>query len=318
MGGALMGLANLVPGVSGGTMLVAAGIYDRFIQALSSITRLKWTRAELLLLVLIGAGAVLSLGGGAKIVSLGLSEARWQVYSLFIGLTLGGIPAMVTLCRPFDRNSWIGLGIGVLAMVILVVLQSQNTSGADDRANWVMLIIGGVAGASAMILPGISGAYLLLLLGQYRMIIDAVKDCASAAIGLDLNALYAPLTVLIPVGVGVVIGIAGVSNLLRLALSRARALTMGLLLGLLVAAPAGLWPFKVASPPQIGEVFKGAVVTQETLAQASDPKNAKSWNESYFKPGPMHIAGSAGFILLGAGITYGISLIGRRSESRSA
>ncbi|MBZ0173477.1 MAG: DUF368 domain-containing protein, partial [Phycisphaerales bacterium] len=88
-GGVLMGLANLVPGISGGTMLVAAGIYTRFIDAISDVTRFRFRLPGVVLLGVVVVAALVAIGGLAGVISAGLAEFRWGMYSLFIGLTLG-------------------------------------------------------------------------------------------------------------------------------------------------------------------------------------------------------------------------------------
>ncbi len=316
LGGMLMGLANLVPGVSGGTMLVAAGIYDRFIQAIASVTRMRLTKDAVQLLAVIVLGAGLAIGGGANGVSLALAEARWQTYCVFIGLTLGGVPAMLAFCKPFCRSTWLGALVGVLVMAALVYLQGQSHGGGSGGSGWLLLVMGGAAGAGAMILPGVSGAYLLLLLGQYRTIVDSIRETVSAASSGNFAGVVAQLHVLVPVGVGVLIGIVGVSNLLRLALQRARNFTMGILLGLLVAAPAGLWPYKHAQRPGLGELFEGAVVTEQTLAEVQDPSHAKDWPEQLFTPTPVQVGLSVLFIAAGAAVTLGVSIMGNRLDTR--
>ena len=100
LGGTLMGLANLVPGISGGTMLLAAGIYPRFIQALAELSALRFRKSSLLVLGLVGiaAGSAILLGAGT--VKDAVVEHRWAMYSLFIGLTLGGVPVLWSMARP--------------------------------------------------------------------------------------------------------------------------------------------------------------------------------------------------------------------------
>ncbi len=321
VGGLLMGLANLVPGVSGGTMLVAAGIYDRFIQAIASITRLRWTRSSVLLLGAVVLGATIAIGGGAQGVSFALAEYRWQTYCVFIGLTIGGLPAMWAFCKPISRTTWLGVTLGILVMLALVLLQTTSPASASPTpgaSNWLMLILGGTAGAGAMILPGVSGAYLLLLLGQYEIIVDSIRATVSAATSGDVSGVLAQANVLIPVGIGVLIGIVGVSNLLRLALRRARNVTLGVLLGLLLAAPAGLWPFKQATPPTIGDIFEGQPVTQATLAEVQDPSNAKHWPTHTFRPTGTQIGLALGLIAAGAAVTLGVAAMGSRLERRQA
>ncbi|OAB55138.1 hypothetical protein AY599_19175 [Leptolyngbya valderiana BDU 20041] len=164
-----------------------------------------------------------------------------------------------------------------------------------------MLVVAGAAGAAAMVLPGVSGAYLLLLLGQYEAVVTAIKDLSRG----DASAL----ATVIPIGVGVLVGIAGVSNLLRWLLHKYEKATLAVLLGLLLGAPAGLYPFREAVPPAAGEVIKGQVLTQETAAEV-EPKD---WPTRAFMPSLGQVAASLGLVVVGAAATMGVARLGRRA-----
>ncbi|MCP4038114.1 MAG: DUF368 domain-containing protein, partial [bacterium] len=100
VGGVLMGLANLVPGISGGTMLLAAGVYPNFISAIAELTTLKFNKRSIILLgtiALAAALAILLLAGAMRSLVI---EQRWIMYSIFIGLTLGGLPLVWRLAAP--------------------------------------------------------------------------------------------------------------------------------------------------------------------------------------------------------------------------
>lgn len=304
-----MGLANLVPGISGGTMLVAAGVYTPFIDAISDLTRLRFNRRSITVLAVVVAAAILAIGAGAGIIAAGLASFRWGMYSLFIGLTLGGVPVMLTLLRPMTKPAWFGAAIGAAVMAGLVVLQMQSSADGAASSNPILLVLAGIAGASAMILPGVSGAYLLLLLGQYETIIDAIKTFVKAAASADISAALQTLSVVIPVGIGVVVGVVVVGNLLRFLLHRYEKLTLGFLLGLLIAAPAGLYPFKQGVEPQIGDTIKGQVITEDTIAGAlADPKD---WPERTFTPTPVQITGALALIALGFAATAGLARLSK-------
>ena len=307
LGGALMGLANLVPGISGGTMLVAAGVYRRFIDAVSDASRLRLTWPTILTLGLIALAAGLAIGLGSRPVAYGLTHARWAMYALFIGLTLGGVPSLWSLVRPLCRGSVAFIVVGLLAMLTVVYVQESGLgagggvggSGGSGGSGWLMFALGGMAGAAAMVLPGVSGAYLLLLLGQYEPIINAIKDFFRGDLGT--------LSVLVPVGVGVVVGIAGVSNALRWLLHRHEKVTLAFLLGLLLGAPAGLYPFREAVPPQAGEVIKGVVLTEATAAEVKP----KDWATRAFTPNVFQVGASIGLVALGVGATMAVARMGR-------
>ena len=147
------------------------------------------------------------------------------------------------------------------------------------------------------------GLYVPILSG-----IDALKEALKAA---DVSAMMDPLfTVVAPVGVGVVVGVALVSNAVEWCLEHQRKLTLGVLLGLLVGAVVGLYPFQEGRVPAIGEIVKGRPVTEERLADL-DPED---FPVVYFAPTGGQIAGSFGMMAIGLCVTGAVAWIGRRKE----
>jgi putative membrane protein len=305
-GGVLMGLANLVPGISGGTMLLAAGIYPRFIDSIAEVTRFRIRYRSLLVLTsVVGAAGVtiLLLAGTLKDLVV---DYRWVMYSIFIGLTLGGLPVVWKLAKPVSKTLIIGAIVAFIAMVALVVLQAFGVVG-NSGTSAVMLFVAGLAGASAMILPGISGGYLLLLMGQYVPILTAIDEFKSALKLRDVGAAMGPaLSVVLPVGLGVVTGVVVVGNLLQWLLHHCRKATLGVLMGLLLGSTVGLWPFQQSVPPRVGDTIKGQVVSEATLAEI-EPDD---WATRYFRPTLGQSAGALGLAAIGFGLTLGIARIG--------
>ncbi len=174
-----------------------------------------------------------------------------------------------------------------------------------------MLFVAGLAGASAMILPGLSGSYLLMLLGQYLPILNAIEKFKDALKARDIEAAMEPaLSVMVPVGLGVVVGVVLVGNLLKWLMLKHRKVTLGVLLGLLIGSTVGLFPFQVGVKPAIGDTVKAVVVTEENLAEIDE----EDYPVEYFKPNGTQIAASLGLIALGFGITMGIAKIGGDEE----
>jgi putative membrane protein len=308
-----MGLANLVPGISGGTMLVACGIYTLFIDAVSDATRLRFNRRMILTLGCVVLGAGIAIGGLASVIHWALVNHRWVMFSIFIGLTLGGVPILWAMAKPIKRDTWAGVAIGALLMGGLVALQELGGTG-NGLSGPFGLTLGGAAAASAMILPGVSGAFLLLLLGQYEPIIGAIKGSVNALKDGDISALMDQMGVVIPVGIGVLLGVAIVSNLLRWVLHHYERLTLGVLLGLIMAAPAGLYPFREGVMPQVGDTIKGELVTEENLVEMQAADNAKDWAQESFKPTTMQVVGAPLLIIGGFAATIGIARLGREKK----
>ncbi len=301
-----MGLANLVPGISGGTMLLITGVYPGFIGAIAEITTLRWRWSSVVLLGTIGAAAVLAillLAGPTKTLVI---THRWIMYSLFIGLTLGSVPLLWRLAQPVSPRFFISAVVTFLLMILLAFGTPMQAGPGDESLG--LLFLAGLAGASAMVLPGVSGGYLLLLLGQYVPILRSIEKLrlglfgASEQAGLHWPLIQEALWVVIPVGLGVVAGIVGVSNLIRWLLEHYRTATLGALMGLVLGAIVGLWPFQAGVPPQIGDRVHGQAITSETLSRI----DAEDWPVRMFPPSAGQIGAALGLIVLGVGITLGL------------
>ena len=235
VGGLLMGLANLVPGVSGGTLILALGLYERFIGAIAAVTRLRFTKAHVLFLALVLSGAAVSIVGLSGVVVDLVTEQRWVMYALFTGLALGGVPDLGRASRPLSG----GVAMGALAGLALMAWIAFG--GGEQRAvapTPQALVFVGALAASSMILPGISGSYVLLILGLYDTVIGSLS---SSELRDDFSGA---LMIIAPVGVGAVLGVALLSNALKALLVRAPRVTHAVLLGLLVGSVFGLYPFQ--------------------------------------------------------------------------
>jgi putative membrane protein len=311
IGGCLMGLANLVPGISGGTMLLAAGVYPGFISAIAEVTTFRFRIRSLILLASVGASAVLAillLAGSVKDLVV---DHRWIMYSLFIGLTLGGVPLVSRMARPFSTPVLLGAVGGFAVMLVMAAARGSSDGGAG--ANLLLLFASGLAASAAMILPGISGGYLLLLLGQYETILGTIDQLKRGLLGdgagggSDFGLVLDALTVVIPLGLGIAAGVVGVSNLLQWLLKRYAKATLGALLGLLLGAVVGLWPFQTPRPPVPGETLKGRIVTEENLADFE----RDDWRLVSFEPSNREMATTVGLIAAGFGATLLIGRLGR-------
>ncbi len=308
--GALMGLANLVPGISGGTMLLAAGVYPDFIGAIAELSRFRIRLRPIAVVGTIAGTAalvILVLAGTMKSLVV---EQRWLMYSLFIGLSLGGVPLVWRLARPATPGVWLG---AAAAFTLMVVMAFGGEGAADGSDSVFLLMLSGVAGASAMILPGVSGGYLLLLLGQYETILGAVDLVKQGLAARNLSLLLDAASVVVPVGLGVLIGVVGVSNLLHWLLKSYAKPTLGVLLGLLFGAVVGLWPFQQPVAPEAGDVIKGRTVTAERVAEI----DVDEWRLERFAPSGFQAAASLALIGLGLAGTLAVARLGSSNPPES-
>jgi putative membrane protein len=328
LAGFLMGLANLVPGLSGGTMILVLGLYERFIGAVAEVTRLKPSKHTLVFLGLFGLGLGAGVIGLAKLAVWAVTEQRMLAFALFLGLTFGVVP---DLLKEVGRLS-IGIVVAVLVGAALVVAPALSGEASVDPSPVSLALVGALA-AGSMILPGVSGSYILLLFGLYATVIGAIPLLGSEP--------AEALSVLVPVGVGVVLGIALLANLLRYFLAKHSEPTHGVLLGLVLGSVVGLWPFQELTDPELGvrdtrkaievvvldgggvaEVLaeRGLEVTEEDVQRwratyGSLDKNAlkrRSNAATRFAPNATQLALSAALAVVGFILTRLLARIGAR------
>jgi putative membrane protein len=269
--GVLMGLANLVPGISGGTMIVVMGLYDEFISSIADVTRLRVTKRSILFLAILCFAALIAIGSLAGPLSRAVTLHRSAMFSLFIGLTLGGAPLLIKMLHGPTKASLTGIALG---LALMVVIATTKQPPPDDEAlkaavaaghfviesDYAVDVLAGALGMSAMVLPGISGAYMLLILGRYETILAAVSVTKSYILsGGDKGDPAEFLSVVIPVGIGALLSLVVLSNILKWLLKSHRELTIGILLGILLGAVVGIWPFDASS--QIGDYAVGVLLS---------------------------------------------------------
>ncbi|MCH2148570.1 MAG: DUF368 domain-containing protein [Phycisphaerales bacterium] len=304
LGGILMGLANLVPGVSGGTMLVATGVYGRFVHAVARCSTFRFRSGPLVMLAIIAAGALATILLGAGAMKDLVLHHRWAMYSLFIGFTLGGVPLLWSMTRPMHTPAVLGMITGIVAMAALALLESVTSGPMTNQSGTTLLVFTGAAAGAAMVLPGLSGSYLLLILGQYITILAAVEALRQGQYELAFG-------VLVPVAIGVGIGIILISNIVASLLKHARQATLGVLLGLLLGSVFGLWPFRAPVAPQIGDFIRGQLLeTQEQV----DAVNPDHWNAAAFAPSLGMAMAAVGLLAVGYIISVSIARLGRNEQ----
>jgi putative membrane protein len=238
-----MGAADVVPGFSGGTVALVAGVYERLVGnvragagALALVARGRpraaWSRMRSIdgaFLAALGTGIAVSIATLARGVEHLLETQPVVMSAVFLGLVLGASGVAVRLLRvPVPLHALLGAGAAVATFVML----GSSPGVLTDPAPLVVAATGAVA-VSAMLLPGVSGSFLLLLLGMYPLIIGAVAD--------------RDLAVLAVFGAGMLVGLAAFSTLLDWLLRRAHDAVLAVLIGLMLGSARVLWPWPSGS-----------------------------------------------------------------------
>ena len=238
--GAVIGVSNIIPGVSGGTMAVSMGIYDRVIYAVNNLFKqFKKNFRDLLPIiigVLIGLFAFAALIGnllGTK--SSEIPMTRLPTNFAFIGLILGGLPAIYK--RVNMKSARIpGVILFLIFLALVVVLPLLNPPEArmvDHSIGTILLMIPlGAIASSTMVIPGISGSMILMLLGYYNPVINAMNDLR----GGD----WSSLAILAPYAIGLLVGIVFIAKLMNFLLKKHAALTFSAIFGLVIGSPVAL------------------------------------------------------------------------------
>lgn len=237
--GIVIGIANIIPGVSGGTMMVSMGIYDTIIYCITHIFKQFLKSIKTLLPYLLGM--LIGIGGGALLLSYLFKNYSLPTNTAFIGLILGGIPA---IAKHMDKKKIDKIGITVALLFFLLVVGLQLLKGAGvaqtvtpNIGTMILMVFVGAIASATMIIPGVSGSMIMVLLGFYDSILASVSNFVNALRSFNLAAMGTELLILLPFAVGVLLGIFFVAKLIEYLLKHYFTYTYCGILGLVIASP---------------------------------------------------------------------------------
>lgn len=275
--GFLIGIANIIPGMSGGTLALVLGIYERLITSLrniglqtvkrlfggltfrrSAIENLKSElhRIDFGFLMILGAGAVAAVLVSTKLIVYLLDSQHDATYGFFFGLVLTSIIIPIRMLRGFSWRELIILLVAVTFIVFIEELKKDAavvpsaTDGVVElsMSSIITFFFCGAIAISAMILPGVSGSFLLLAFGIYFPLLTLIKDfmdSISSLLAGEITQLFlSQLLILTFFAFGCIFGILVFTRLLKFLLERYRNLTISFLIGLMFGSLYGLWPFR--------------------------------------------------------------------------
>jgi len=273
--GLCMGAADVVPGVSGGTMAFILGVYEELLDAIHSFdTRLvkdvfcfrlrsAFARIPFQFLFLLVGGiftAILLLAGQIK---EWYEHEQVLLFAFFFGLILASIRTL-SLGVAWNRRRAAGLLAGVLTGWLVVTLTPHHMPQTP-----LVLFFSGAIAIMAMILPGISGSFLLLILGQYAWVLEQISTLKTALRAVDPGAVMQVALALLPLAVGAVIGLLAFARLLRWILQRYHHATIAVLIGFMAGSLRKIWPWREATATlELGE--KTLILSDRMVLPAPD------------------------------------------------
>lgn len=238
--GMLIGVANIIPGVSGGTMMVSMGIYDKLIHSLTHLFKEFKESMKFLTPIFIGMG--IALVGLSFIIEPAFEHFPLQTSCLFIGLIVGGLPAMWQKVKGKGMKiSYMIPFLVFFAVVVGLAAMGEKEGNAADLtfSLWsvIKLFVVGIIASATMVIPGVSGSMMLLLLGYYNPIVGAIKDFVTALVSFDIQGILSGCGVLVPAGIGIVAGVFAIAKLIEVIFEKFPLQAYWAIIGLIVASP---------------------------------------------------------------------------------
>ena len=242
--GMVMGVANIIPGVSGGTMAVSMGIYDRLIHCLTHLFKEFKESMKFLIPIFLGIG--IALVGLSFIIEPAFEHFPLQTNCLFIGLIVGGLPAAWKKVKGNKIQLSHGLSCLIFFAIVVALAAMGETEGAAADVSFgfwsVIKLFGvGVIASATMVIPGVSGSMMLLLMGYYNPIVSAIKNFITALAAFDMAGILEGFGILIPMGLGVVAGIFLIAKIIEILFEKFPTQVYWAIIGLIVASPVAIF-----------------------------------------------------------------------------
>ena len=237
--GAVIGLANVIPGVSGGTMMVSMGIYDKLIWSINHLFKKFKECFKVLLPYIVGMLAAIIIGSFA--LKAAFRDYPLPTNTLFIGLILGSLPFILKEMKG-EKIGWQGvLAFALLfgLVVFLKAIEAENTAKVSLNVGTVllMLLMGAICSA-AMVIPGVSGSMILKTLGYYEPVVtEAIPGLVKGITSGNWSAVLENIGILLPFLIGIVAGIFGIAKLIEVLMRKWKGRTYCGILGMVAASP---------------------------------------------------------------------------------
>ncbi len=241
--GIVIGIANIIPGVSGGTMMVSMGIYDKLIHCITHL--FSEFKKSVLFLLPIAVGMAAAIAASSFGLIFLFEHYPIQTNLLFVGLILGGLPAIWGNVKGKKiQAGHIIAGILFFGMVVGLAVMGETEGNAADLSfgivNVIKLFGVGVIASATMVIPGVSGSMILMLMGFYNPVLNAIKDFFTALAALDMDGILAGCGILVPFGIGVAAGIFGIAKLVEIIFEKFPLYAYWAIIGLILSSPIAI------------------------------------------------------------------------------
>lgn len=241
--GIIIGIANIIPGVSGGTLAVSMGVYDKIISAVTNLFREPKKSIKTLMPFAIGMG--LGIVGLSFVIEWLFINYPFQTNMLFIGLIIGCIPVIL----PNIKGGKLKISYVIAFLVLFFLVVSTALFGKQNGVEVVLkmdllsllyLFGVGIIASATMVIPGVSGSMVLTIMGYYMPIVEQINSCIRCVLKGDIAGVFAAAGYLIPFGIGVLLGVFLIAKLIDFIFLKAKKLAFYGILGLITASPIAI------------------------------------------------------------------------------
>lgn len=236
--GMIIGIANVIPGLSGGTIAVSMGIYEKLIHTINNIfkTPLKCIKEMWTYVLGIGLGIIVAVFG----ITYLFEVSPIPTAMLFVGLILGAIPTIGGRLdeKNISKRDIITFVI-FLAIIIAVPFLKSSVATIDESSvsTYIIVFLLGIVAAATMVIPGVSGSMILMAFGYYEYIMGTISGVIKATVNFEFALAFKEMLILLPFGLGILIGIIAIAKLIEWLLEHHERTVYWGILGLLVASP---------------------------------------------------------------------------------
>jgi len=254
--GIALGTANIIPGVSGGTIAMTMGIYERLIGIASNI--FKDLKKNIMFLLPIGIGMVLAILLLSKVINYSLENYEFQTVFFFVGLILGGMPFLfkkVTKKSINVKNTMISVICFALVFSLTFLNEGNNIVSLDTVTFPLLmkLFVVGIIAAATMVIPGISGSFVLMLIGYYKPIVETISNLT------NFDLFFHNAFILGAFGVGIIVGIVLISKIIEFLLKKCPTETYFGIYGIIISSIVVI-VMGISTVPSIGGIIVGFIL----------------------------------------------------------
>lgn len=229
--GIIIGIGQIIPGVSGGMLAITLGLYEKGIEIISNL--FHNLRSNIHFIITVGSGVFLAIIFCSKFIKYLLINYYFPTMCLFIGLILGGMPSLIKKIKYYKEFNFLNIIITLITFITITsisLINSENTLNNTKIFEFISFIVVGFIYASAMVIPGISGTALMMLIGYYDIIINIISNLT------NIIFFISNLNIIIPFSIGLVLGIIIVSKFMNYILKKHEIKTHYFILGLLTSS----------------------------------------------------------------------------------